>query len=183
MPPSINIENKPVETLPESVTHVYAKKYDVKGLGSKWIGPFAVLSRPSRSQIEIKVGLNANGAVRKELRHISDLKVAYLRDGARQASRPKRGRPLKPSAPDPPSPAPSSSSKQKQTNTHTYNLRQRIPTLAEIDFSVPPPILAPNSKIYSSHADQARTWSASESDLIKLNQSIAGGPVRCEARG
>ena len=74
---------------------MYVKQHNVKGLAPRYLGPFPVTSRPSRSTIVIKVGLDAKGLDRLELRHISDIKVAYLRNDANIAERPKRGRPPK----------------------------------------------------------------------------------------
>ena len=93
VPPSLNRANPTVPTLPDTVSHVYAKQHNLKGLDPKYKGPFPVTDRPSRSLIEIKVVLNKMGADRLERRHISDLKIGYLREGAGVATRPKRGRP------------------------------------------------------------------------------------------
>ena len=93
VPPAVNTKNTKIETLPDSVSHIYARQHNVKGLSEKYLGPLPVLSRPNRSTIEVKVGLNKDGSQRREIRHISDVKVAHLRDGATIAERPKRGRP------------------------------------------------------------------------------------------
>ena len=95
VPPSLNKPNPTVPTLPDFVSHVYVRQHNVKGLSPKYLGPFPVTSRPSRSTIEIKVGVNKQGLERREIRHISDTKVAYLREDATIATRPKRGRPSK----------------------------------------------------------------------------------------
>ena len=110
IPPSLNKPNPKVPTMPDTVTHVYTRQYDTKGLSQKYVGPFPVISRPSRSTIEIEVGLNKDGSKRVELRHISDIKIAYLRDDATIATRPKRGRPPKsPNASGSPSKSPNAS--------------------------------------------------------------------------
>ena len=95
VPTNLNRPNPKVPPLPTNVTHVYVRRHDGKGLASKFIGPFPVTSHPSRSTIEIKVGLNKDGSDRLEKRHVSDIKIAYLRDDATIATRPKRGRPMK----------------------------------------------------------------------------------------
>ena len=48
------------------VTHVYVKQHDTKGLDPRYRGPFRIISRPSRSTLEIKVGLTQAGEVRSE---------------------------------------------------------------------------------------------------------------------
>ena len=47
-----------------------------------------VTNRLTRSTVEIKVGVTRHGADRLEVRHISDIKVAHLREGAGVAERP-----------------------------------------------------------------------------------------------
>ena len=172
MPTSINVENKPVETLPESVSHVYARKHEARGLSPKYIGPFPVISRPSRSQIVIKVGTNKDGSFRTELRHISDIKVAYVREGTQEAVRPKRGRP----------------SKQAEVSSPSTSTPPSV-SLPNVDLSQPPPSLAANSNLKSTSAEpqialitgpppipsfplKPSSWSASASDLATINQSI-----------
>ena len=98
-PPSLNRPNPKVPTLPDSVTHVYVRQHNTKGLAPRYVGPFPVTNRPSRSTIEIKIGLTKAGADRIELRHISDVKIAYLREDAVVAERAKRGRPPKAAPP------------------------------------------------------------------------------------
>ena len=162
IPPSINRPNPAVDPLPDRVTHVYAKQHNIKGLACKYLGPFPVTARPSRSTIQIKVGLNKDGSDRSEIRHVSDIKVAYLRDDAVLAERPKRGRPPK-KAEDTEdtvnenittsvdsSPALTNVNIGKKTNKaslnldpqpHRYNLRERktLKEVATIDFTRPPP--------------------------------------------
>ena len=79
----------------EKVTHVYTRQHNVKGLQPVWTGPFRILSRPTRSTLVIKVGLNNDRTDRTELRAWADVKPAYLRVDAEDAARPKRGRPSK----------------------------------------------------------------------------------------
>ena len=179
IPTSLNTSNKEVEELPHDVTHVYVKQYDVKGLASKFRGPFPVKSRPSRSTIEVKVGTYKSGAERLELRHISDIKVAHLREDAVIATRPKLGRPQKPRPPvqEESEPPPNNSApvqeevvppKPKQTKRpkpvsnasgtgeNKYNLRPRSREIAaiNIDLSRPPPgFTKGNSTTRSTHAD------------------------------
>ena len=78
---------------PNNITHVYTRQHKVTGLEPSYAGPFEIISRPSRTQVVIKVGLTKAGEVRTELRHWKDLKVAHMRPDAKEAERPKRGRP------------------------------------------------------------------------------------------
>ena len=95
IPTTYNTKNPPVPELPQNISHVYTRQHDVKGLGARYAGPFPVISKPSRTTIEIKVGTNKDGSDRREIRHLSDIKIAYLREDAAVAERPKRGRPPK----------------------------------------------------------------------------------------
>ena len=172
VPPSLNRPNPETKPLPDSVTHVYARQHNTKGLTPRYMGPFPVTSRPSRSTIEIKVGLNKDGSERKEIRHISDIKVAYLREDAEIATRPKRGRPPKPRPqpdvnPDPPSTLLNVNKPENSRNEPSFqspNLDDDPPFhgfgAAAIDLSFPHK--APNSN----------AWSASKEELRKLNKSI-----------
>ena len=152
-----------------------------------------MLSFPSRSTVEIKAGLTAKGEVRSELRSWSDCKPAFMREDTVEASRSKRGRPSKESVPDkmdqdqnkpigndPPNLG--HSRPIRSTRNQSPNYLEAL--VALIDFSTPPPPLpgAGNSNLLPTHADH-RPWSASSTELKFINQSIAGSPVRCEARG
>lgn len=82
-----------VEEPPETVTHVYTRQHNTTGLQAPYCGPFPIVSRPSRSQVKIKVGLTKGGLPRYELRSWRDLKVAPVDpDDVQEASRPNRGR-------------------------------------------------------------------------------------------
>ena len=48
----------------KNATHVYIKVEDPKGLSGRFEGPFEIVSRPSRSQIQVKIGVFANGQPR-----------------------------------------------------------------------------------------------------------------------
>ena len=182
---------------------MYTRQHDVKGLSSSYRGPFKILSRPSRSTVIIKVGLNKDGSFCEELRHWSDLKVAHLKDGMAEAERPKRGRPVKvPKAPDA-SPKDhnasdiiqDSSLRDKNNNIAAIESQGPSPNLdfniATCDFSIPPPGWNPgNSNVNPAlrhRADPTKhtgppsipgfphkplAWSASSSELSKLNASI-----------
>ena len=77
----------------ESVTHVYVKRANPLSLMPKFEGPFEIYSRPTRSTIEIKIGVNKKDDSPRLLTvHWSSCKPAYLREDAKAASRPDRGR-------------------------------------------------------------------------------------------
>ena len=156
MPPSINKQNPPVTTLPQNISHVYVKQHNIKGLASKYLGAFPITSRISNSQIEIKVGLNAQGQDRLEIRHISDLKAAYLRDDAEIAVRPRRGRPKKTPTAD----NPKAETKIKAT-----------------DIDEDPPFKG--FDINQINTTQQTTWSASNYELKAINDSV--GPWKYDS--
>ena len=79
----------------ESATHVYVKLDKPLSLQPKWEGPFRIISRPSRSQITVKLGLIRDGSLRKQTYHWHSCKVANMRKGAEEAERPQLGRPPK----------------------------------------------------------------------------------------
>ena len=199
----------------DKISHVYTKQHDTRGLQSRYRGPFPILSRPTRSTIIVKVGTNKNNQDRTELRHWLDVKSAYLREGAQDAERPKRGRPPKVVVPpnSDPSPTPeddnghiidssTASDQNKSDEAPSTNLdlsqpfhgfatqspnivnsneggspssrsvrstRNQSPNyvdalVASIDFSKPPPDVS----------SRARTWTASETELNAINNSISG---------
>ena len=80
-------------TIPENVTHVYTKQHKAQGLQPSWEGPFPIVSRPSRSTVQIDVGSYKGGERRHEIRHFNDLKLAHPDSLAAPAERPKLGRP------------------------------------------------------------------------------------------
>ena len=79
----------------EDATHVYVKVDKPESLAEKFEGPYRILSRPSRSRIEVKLGMYRNGGVRSQIYHWHSCKVANMREGQEDASRPKLGRPSK----------------------------------------------------------------------------------------
>ena len=204
VPTSSNTQ-KEVDPPSETVTHVYARQHDTRGLQTRYLGPFSVISRPSRSTLEIKVGLNKDGSDRTELRAWSDCKAAHLREGVQEASKPKRGRPPKKTVeskplsqpeqlsppenlspqPEPPKAPNENSSSARPVRSTRNQAPSYIASVAQVDFSRPPPPFmvpaATGTPPFSGFHQPA--WSASASDLNIINQSIARSPVRCEARG
>ena len=179
---------------------MYARQHDTKGLEPSYRGPFKILSRPSRSTLEIKVGLTRSGEVRSEIRAWADCKPAFRRNDTIEAERPMRGRPRKNTAVDtPPDTADDASAAMPDTleepvtaNNNTsgtdnplqttqprYNLRPRkSKEVAQIDFSKPPPKRAGNSNGFSTSSDpQSVTpsaWIATKHELDAINASIVG---------
>ena len=92
------IHNKISKT--EDATHVYVKVDDPKGLSARFEGPFEIVSRPSRSQVTVRLGSYANGTPRLANYNWETCKVAHLRDGFKGVDRPALGRPR--ARPDPP---------------------------------------------------------------------------------
>ena len=76
----------------ENITHVYVKVEEPRGLCPRFEGPYRVISRPSRSQVQVRVGSFADGSPRLLTYHRSSCKPAHMRDGALEGSRPNIGR-------------------------------------------------------------------------------------------
>ena len=93
----------------DNATHVYVAVDEPRGLAPRFEGPFEVISRPSRSQVEIRIGSFANGRPRLATYHWKSCKIAHLREGFVVGSRPNLGR--RPNPPtEPTSPVSGSSS-------------------------------------------------------------------------
>ena len=161
-----------------------------------------IVARPSRSTLEIKVGVNKDLTDRTELRSWADVKPAYLRDDMVDAERPKRGRPRKsppipevtqPKVENSSGPTPSDASLLWNNNNpkptsaspnldRNYNLRPRTNVnyasaidVTSIKFSKPPPPIAGNSNFQTPAAEpRPQAWSASSFDLSVINSSIRG---------
>ena len=95
-------DRKPVQTTSKEnkkdintdhATHVYVKVENPLSLSPKFEGPYAIASRPSRSQVEVIIGKYSNGQDRKLTYHWSCCKIAHMRSDASAASRPALGRP------------------------------------------------------------------------------------------
>ena len=86
-------------TITEQATHVYVKVDNPQSLCPKFEGPYEIYSRPSRSQVEVKIGMFKDGRPRLLTFHCSSCQIAHLRDGAEPASRPALGRKPKESFP------------------------------------------------------------------------------------
>ena len=83
----------------DDATHVYIKVDNPLSLCPKFEGPYRIVSRPSRSTVEVKLGLFKNGTLRTQVVHWSLCKVAAMGETSQEAERPKLGRPAR--QPDP----------------------------------------------------------------------------------
>ena len=84
---------RPLQGLPDGITHVYVRQHHTKGLQAPFEGPFKVDSKVSKSTIKIEVGRFQDGSKRFEIRHLNDVKICHPKSLAAEASRPKLGRP------------------------------------------------------------------------------------------
>ena len=84
----------------DRITHVYVKVDEPRGLCPRFEGPYKVMSRPSRSQVEVRVGSYANGDPRLVTFHWSSCKPAHMREDAEEGSRPNIGRRPNPTTPN-----------------------------------------------------------------------------------
>ena len=80
-------------SITEGAQYVYVKVHEPKhGLSPRFEGPFKVISRPSRSQVQVRVGSFVDGRPRLSTFHWSSCKLAKVRDDFQEASRPNIGR-------------------------------------------------------------------------------------------
>ena len=80
-------------TITEGAQYVYVKVHEPKhGLSPRFEGPYKVISRPSRSQVQVRVGSFVDGRPRLSTFHWSSCKLAKVRDDFTEASRPNIGR-------------------------------------------------------------------------------------------
>ena len=180
---------------PDSVTHVYTKQYNTTGLQAPYMGPFPVVLRPSRTQVKIQVGVNVRGEPRYEIRNWKDLKIGHLRPDAKDASRPKRGRPAVAKAD-----TTASSEAANSTELQTINKpvaadvpvsadlpvepfqinggkrKTRNPNPIYVDAIGPPPL--PAFSAGNSNWLMQPAYSASQNDLDFINQCINHRPNR-----
>ena len=172
--PTSSNPQKEVKPPDHSVTHVYTKQHNIKGLQSKWKGPFKIVSRPTRSTVEIRVGLNKDLTDRTEIRSWGDAKAAFVKEDVVEASRPTRGRPKKPSKSnqtevETPKSTPNTDIDQDPP-FHGFNTQLKpSDQIATIDFSVPPPWHLLTSTPYS---DSNRAWSATKEEIDAINNAI-----------
>ena len=63
-------------------THVYVKVDNPQGLSSRFEGPYPIVSRPSRSTVEVRIGSFVDGKPRLQVYSWASCKIAHLREGA-----------------------------------------------------------------------------------------------------
>ena len=112
----------------QNATHVYVKAANPQSLCPKWEGPYAILSRPSRSQVTVKLGLFANGDIRSQTYHWSSCRIAHMREEAIEGTRPKLGRPSATVDSEPAAPA--------NNTTNTEEINKHSPVGAKIQTDV-----------------------------------------------
>ena len=76
----------------KDATHVYVQLDKPNNLGQKYLGPFPIVGKPSPSTITVMVGHTVQGLPRLEVHSWDRCKIAKLREGQQDASRPKLGR-------------------------------------------------------------------------------------------
>ena len=76
----------------DKVTHVYVKVDEPKGLNPRFEGPYRIMSRPSRSQVQVRVGSFVDGTPRLVTFNWQSCKPAHMRENAPEGSRPNIGR-------------------------------------------------------------------------------------------
>ena len=76
----------------DKATHVYVKVHEPRGLYPRFEGPWPIVSRPSRSQVQVKIGSYANKEPRLAVYSWASCKIAHLRGDAEEAERPQLGR-------------------------------------------------------------------------------------------
>ena len=153
-------------------------------------GPYRVTATPTRSTLEVKVGVNKDGSARTEKRSWRDAKPAYLRENVPDAVRRGRGRPRKgphkeqagtsnPEEADTSVPVENSLAdnvnNNNDANTSPDESRNLAAVIAKIDMSVPPPGWRAgnsNDEIRQDADPVPRTWSASVQELAVINSSI-----------
>ena len=114
----------------EKATHVYIKVEDPQGLSGRFEGPYPITSRPSRTQVEVRIGSYVNGTPRLQVYNWSSCKIAHLRPEATEGSRPRLGRPAT-TAVSNSSPAPNAppvESSPTEENKQTSELPAKIQT-------------------------------------------------------
>ena len=109
-------------SMADKAEFVYVKNHEPQhGLCPRFEGPFKIVNRPSRSQVTVKVGCYADGSERRQTFHWTSCKIAHMRSGAVEASRPQLGR--KPKEPSPStsiSPDPTAQSGVQNATDVTY---------------------------------------------------------------
>ena len=190
---------KSLPPLPDNVTHVYTRQHQTTGLQTPYEGPFRIASRPSRSTVQIEVGVYKSGEKRYETRHFNDLKIAHKDSLAAPAQRPKLGRPpmtvrVKPPSstdgtasmtpsnqsdefplPQPSSPSSSNQNKQEPVARENSNNLNTTSGGSPPDSNFGRPVRTtrnPNPLYVDAIQWSPRPWSASPHEIEALNAAI-----------
>ena len=206
MPMSRHIAQKDtyMPAMVKTATHVYVKedKSKTTPLAPRWSGPYPILDRPSNSTLKIKIGTYASGQTRTQIVHWNNCRVAFMRDGQKEASRPKLGRP--PQVPPnfvlpPPPPQDTTSDTMSDLDSESSSITSEEPSVDMEDIQEEEPIRpirstrnpdpkyvwSTSNSVYSVKSSgpppylgfpSAAMWTASPSDLAIINQSISRGP-------
>ena len=123
----------------EKATHVYVKVEDPGPLCPRFEGPFRIISRPTKSTVQVRLGSYVDGSPRLQVYSWASCKPAHMRPGDKEYERPKLGRPPTNSSggPKPTDSSISSESSQEVNNQGTLhstrNKRDNIQTLLTSD--------------------------------------------------
>ena len=90
--PTTSVSNPADLSQTERATHVYVKVAEPCGLSARFEGPYKIISRPSRSQVQVRVGSFADSTPRLLTFHWDSCKIAHMHDGAPEGSRKNLGR-------------------------------------------------------------------------------------------
>ena len=132
-----------------------------------------ITSRPSRSQVEVRLGSFVDGTPRLQTFHWNTLKVAHLRPDMTEASRPKLGRPTtRPSkGPDPTEVAPDQTFKMADESNDATEKNKQICQPAKIQKPV-------NNKGPVITREMFDKWTPELLGLPNTTESASGRPVR-----
>ena len=177
----------PIEEPPASVKYVYTKQHNTTGLQAPYVGPFLVVSRPSRSTAKIRVGYFKNGVPKYEIRSWRDLKIAHLAPDAEEAARPTRGRP--PSKPvqtlltseSAPAKIIQDGAQINKLSTDSAVPPEAVKTNSNsnVGGKRPPPRSTRNpNPVYVDTISFPQAWSATSAEIAELNYRIATPAVR-----
>ena len=117
----------------EAATHVYVKVDEPQGLSARFEGPYPVVSRPSRTTVQVRIGSFVSGEPRLQTYNWAQCKVAHMREGAPDGQRPRLGRKPASKNENPPDmnsnsvPDPSSPPTSKQLTCPSQNVNKKSP--------------------------------------------------------
>ena len=148
----------------DEATHVYVKVANPLALQPKWEGPYKILSRPSRSTVEVKIGMFRNGEVRKSVYHWTSCKVAYLRQDQPEAHRPPLGR--RPKEPSSFSPSTSVSEPASNDTDNVY-----------FSYGGVPPSAPPTGRVSAPNSNDVSLLDESENEP-NVSEEVTSRPVR-----